>query len=46
MSTKKLLLITICTLLLLIPLSESMGNVIALASVSEQRIVQTYGNQN
>jgi uncharacterized protein len=43
MLTKKFLLVILCTLLLLIPLSQPRENRIALASSSEQRIVQTYG---
>jgi|LDZU01.1.fsa_nt_gi uncharacterized protein YggE len=43
MPTKKFLFIIFYTLLLLIPLNEPRENAMALASVSEQRIVQTYG---
>lgn len=43
MLTKKFLLIILCTLLLLVTLNKPRENHIALASSSEQRIVQTYG---
>lgn len=43
MPTKKILLIIFCTLLLSIPLGELEKNRIVLASSSEQKIVQTYG---